>query len=193
MNENEIVNKWTDLIEDNTSYWKFTQSIPNRSKEEHFIEYPENKIVTYEGSYPWLSFTKSCHLWRFYLYGDRISRICTSIDNPQFLQIKDTQVRCSKRVKYAIESKKIVIEKHYNLKDLDTIRLLVSTVPVNSDWKWLNYWVYDRGIEPTFEAQLKKQGLIDSANLMKQISDWHKKHKFNNRDDVLNLIDEYMK
>lgn len=180
-----------DLAKTGKSYWKFTQSIPGRSVEKQFIKYNKGEIVNAEGTYPWLSFVEEQYLWKYVTYGDTLTKICTSEKNENFWRVKNSEVRLNPDGMDVFETPALLVEENYSLKEVSTIRKIVSTVPEHN-CSWLIFWTSDLGYGK-FKERLRNFGYEESAEMVNQLELWHKENGVFKRSQFLELIDKYIK
>ena len=163
-------NSLKDLSTLNHTYWKFTQSKPGRSYETNvFAEYKVNEITRAKDPDKGLSFTTEEYITKCFMYGDQLTKLCFSQDNPKFLEIQNNTYKSIGSALGELETDSLLVEKIYSLKHKETIRLLVSMIP-------------DIGVS-TFKKRLEGYGFMESANLLKKIKQMETKQ------EVLDFLD----
>lgn len=175
-------NSLKDLSTLNHTYWKFTQSKPGRSYETNvFAEYKVNEITRAKDPDKGLSFTTEEYITKCFMYGDQLTKLCFSQDNPKFLEIQNNTYKSIGSALGELETDSLLVEKIYSLKHKETIRLLVSMIPDNEKISQLTWFTNIGG--STFKKRLEGYGFMESANLLKKIKQMETKQ------EVLDFLD----
>lgn len=175
-----------DLADDERTYWKFTQSKPGLSYESNvFALYEEGKLTHSLDKDKLLSFVSDQTIYRCYMYGDQLTKLCFDKNNPLFQEIQKLPYINKGGGLGEYETSCLLVEKIYSLREKETIRLLFSTIPSrigNINTNWL----------VKFEKNLRKFGFDESAELINQIADiCIESHERITKEDVLTFIDMY--
>ena len=185
------VNTLLDLALGTHTYWKFSQTVKGRSVESVFAEYKENTIVVAQDREKGLSFVADSAIVNCYMYGDQLTKLCMDINNPLFAEVKNNPVLHIGFAWDEYETKKLVVEKNYSLREKSTIKLLVSMTPENDNSVW-DLWRFGApGVYGSFSSRLKECGFDESAELIMQLCDLALNKSNFSKEDALIFIDNY--
>lgn len=181
------INTLESLIDGTHTYWKFSQTVPGHSEEKNiFIEYKENEITEALYSDKGLSFTDNEYITKCFMYGDQLTKLCFSKNNPQFNKIKNNSYKYIGGGLNEYETTQLVTEKNYSLQNKATIRLLVELIPDNWNF-YCTGWFHNN----IFEKRLTEFGFEDSAELLRLINEELNRNLNLKKEDALRIIDNY--
>lgn len=181
-------NTLNSLAKDSHTYWKFSQSKPGLSIESNiFAEYKENTITKAKDKDKLLSFTNEENIFKCFMYGDQLTELCFSNNNPLFKKIKNNSYRYIPSALCEYETKKLVTKKNYSLKSKSTIRLLIEFIPEGTNFSETGWF----GYKDSFEERLRSFGFIDSANLISEIHKQYKHNMWLTKYEALEIVDNF--
>jgi hypothetical protein len=152
------------LAKSNKSFWKVSQSRKGRSIEKFYTSYIEGEIVEAKTQDKLLSFVEEENLAMCFMYGDTLTKFDFSLENPKFIEIKDTEYHYIGGGLGEYEAAKLLVDKNYSLKDIDTIVFLIKIAKSNDLRILLNpkYRILGRA----FLTQLQSYGYIKSLKFI---------------------------
>lgn len=118
--------KMLDLTKDLHTYWKFTQSEPGLSQEEHFAKYEIGNIETAVDEDEWLSFVKDENIGNCIGYGDRLAKLCFKKTDQQFRKIANDPVIKKENFIGEMTARRLIPEEHFELENPETIVKIIS-------------------------------------------------------------------
>lgn len=118
--------KMLDLAKSLHTYWKFTQSEPGLSQEEHFSKYELGNMETAADDDEWLSFVKDENIGNCIGYGDRLTKLCFAETNQQFTKIANDPVIKKENFIGEMTARRLIPEEHFELQNPETIAKIIS-------------------------------------------------------------------
>lgn len=178
-----------DLSKSGKTYWRFSQSEKGKSQEHCFAKYlPGHITVAEEGGK--LSFASEETIANCFMYGDKLTKLNFDIDNEMFRKIKDCEVDYIGNSLGEYRSERLLVEKEYSLKDLNTIKLLFSMIKDNR--QLVTIFCYSNGEGNGFVDILKKLEFDESALMVSFLRKHFEKNIHISKEEIMTLIETYI-
>lgn len=177
-----------DLARTSHSFYRFSQSAPGRSVENVFAEYVPGQITEAKDTEKYLSFVTEETIASCFMYGDMITRLNFNFSDENFQKIANTPIKYIGNVLGEYESKYLLVEQNYSLKDITTIEMLFELVQNNSQLIRLFNFHGD-----SLDQRLQKFCFTESAQLVKDLKKEFNKNINISPDDMRIKLREYIK
>lgn len=177
-----------DLARTSHSFYRFSQSTPGRSVEKVFAEYVPGQITEAEGNEKYLSFVTEETIARCFMYGDMITRLNFNLGDETFQRIADTPIKYIGNSLGEYESKYLLVEQNYSLRDITTIEMLFELVQNNSQLISLFHFTFG-----SLDQRLHEFGFTESEQLVKYLKEKFDKNIHISPDDMRIKLREYIR
>lgn len=117
-----------DLAKTDHLFYRFSQSYPRRSEEKVFAQYIPGQITEAKDNEKYLSFVTEETIASCFMYGDMITRLNFNLDDEAFKKIANTPIKYIGNALGEYESKYLLVEQNYSLRDITTIEMLFKLV-----------------------------------------------------------------
>lgn len=172
------------------TYWKFSQSVPGRSVENHFIDYAEGTIITAEDCSKYLSFVPQSHIALCSIYGDTLTKLNFDLSNPLFNKIKDEQYTFYNSILMEYDAKRLVVEKNYSLSKIETI---VMVIEMSSHWNQITNFIYGLpNYVDCLHKRLESYGYTESAAFVEYLEKNYNFYSFEDTENVRKNIHQIL-
>jgi len=158
-----------DLAKTDHLFYRFSQSSPGRSEEKVFAQYIPGQITEAKDNEKYLSFVTEKTIASCFMYGDMITRLNFNLDDEAFKKIANTPIKYIGNALGEYESKYLLVEQNYSLRDITTIEMLFELVQNSSQLNSLFYFNYGSLDQRLHESMLSyAESIRNSYNEEKQ-------------------------
>ncbi|PWE82447.1 hypothetical protein [Agathobacter rectalis] len=177
-----------DLAKTDHLFYRFSQSSPGRSEEKVFAQYIPGQITEAKDNEKYLSFVTEKTIASCFMYGDMITRLNFNLDDEAFKKIANTPIKYIGNALGEYESKYLLVEQNYSLRDITTIEMLFELVQNSSQLNSLFYFTYG-----SLDQRLHEFGYKESEQLVKYLKEEFNKNIHITPDDMRSKLREYIK
>ena len=184
---NKIPKSLGDFALTDHSFYRFSQSMPGRSVENLFAEYVPGQITEAEDNEKYLSFVTEETIARCFMYGDMITRLNFNLGDETFQRIADTPIKYIGNSLGEYESKYLLVEQNYSLRDITTIKMLFELVKSKKQLISLFHCIYG-----SLDQRLHEFGYTESEQMVIYLKKEFDKNINISLDDMRMKLREYV-
>ena len=170
---NKIPKSLGDFALTDHSFYRFSQSMPGRSVENLFAEYVPGQIT---------ETIASC-----FLYGDMITKLNFNLSDEKFQKIANTPIKYIGHTLGEYESRYLLVEQNYSLRDITTIKMLFELVQNKNQLISLFHCIYG-----SLDQRLHEFGYTESEQMVIYLKKEFDKNINISLDDMRMRLREYV-
>ncbi len=176
-----------DLAKSGHLFFRFSQSQPGRSVEKVFAKYIPGKITEAINEDKYLSFVSEETISICFMYGDMLTSLKFDLNDKDFNKIAHIPFKYLGNSLGEYESRYLLVENNYSLKDVNTVVMLFDYVTSNRQLHTIFYFIFG-----SLEQRLHDFGYYESEKLVKYLREEFDKNIHISPEEVRKLIKKYL-